>query len=53
MVDFIATRVAYRDRSAALAADICCAGIVRTDAGFADTGKRTSLGMALTPTGAP
>lgn len=53
MVDFIATRVAYRDRSAALAADTCRAGIARTGAGIADTGKRTSLGMTLTSTGAP
>jgi hypothetical protein len=54
MVDFIATRVVYRDRFAALAlaGDIRCAGTGLTRSGIADTGKRTHLGMALMPTGA-
>lgn len=53
MNDFIATRVAYRDRLAALAftGNTPCAGTGITAPGTADARTRTHLGMALMPTG--
>lgn len=51
MVDFIAIRVAYRDRLAALAGDTRCVGTGFTSSGIADTRKRAHLGTALPPTG--